>query len=373
MRLSRWVMWVVLPALAGAVAVAATALGSVANQTEFDSISCTSTRSCVAVGYFLGPGGEHTLAERFNGHSWSTERTPSPGSAPMLAGVSCGSPRFCMAVGNGSHGTVAELWNGSRWGVSTSQNPSGSTSALSAISCPAAGWCMAVGDSHNSQAPLAELYSGGAWTTVPIAAPAGTSFIALDGISCPSQASCVAVGSGMINRRYAAIAERYANGAWSDVPLQAHGPQPTLSAVSCVASGYCLAVGDATPQGAPQGPIAFAFSSTSTVELSPSGGSRAGLYGVSCTAAERCVTVGATSRGNVDYAYSEALDGSRWQPLQAANPGVPDALTGGVWCHSAGSCVAAGYYTGQGAQTAPLSEILSGTRWRSIPGNAKQL
>ena len=369
----RWVMRTVLPMLVGGLVAAATAIGSVANQTEFDAISCTSTRSCVAVGFFLGSGGEHPLAERFNGHSWSMQTTPSPGSAPMLSGVSCGSQRFCMAVGTGSRGTVAELWGGSRWGLSASQSPSGSTSALSAVSCPAAGWCVAVGASHDSQAPLAELYSGGAWTTMPIAAPSGTSFISLDGISCSSETSCLAVGSGMIDRRYAAVAERYANGEWTNVPLQAHGPQPTLTAVSCVGSGYCLAVGDATPQGTPQGPIAVAFSRASATELSPGGGSRAGLYGVSCPQAARCVTTGATSRGNVDYAYSEALNGTRWQTLPAADPGVPDALTGGVWCRSAGSCVAAGYYAGQGAQTAPLSEVLSGTRWRPIPGTAKQL
>jgi len=373
MRSTRWVIWMVLPMLVGGLAAAASATGSLAHQAEFDSISCTSTRSCVAVGFYLGSGGEHTLAEHFNGRSWSMQTTPSPGSAPMLTGVSCGSQRFCMAVGNGSRGTVAELWDGSRWSPSASQSPSGSTSALQAVSCPVAGWCMAVGASHNSQAPLAELYSGGAWTTTPIAPPAGTSFIGLDGISCASETSCLAVGSVTIDRRYAAIAERYANGEWTDVPLQEHGPQPTLSAVSCVGSGYCLAVGDATPQGTPRGPIAVAFSGTSATVLSPGGGSRAGLYGVSCTQAARCVTTGAASRGNVDHTYSEALDGTRWQTLQTTDPGVPDALTGGVWCHSAGSCVAAGYYAGQGAQTAPLSEVLSGTRWRPVPGTAKQL
>lgn len=206
-----------------------------------------------------------------------------------------------------------------------------------------------------------------------MAAPAGTSFIALDAISCPSEVSCLAVGSGNVRGHSVAVAERYANGVWAALPLKARGRQPTLTSVSCLASGYCLAVGDATPQGAPEGPIAVAVSSTSTTELSPGGGSRAGLSGVYCLAVARCVTVGATSRGNVDYAYSEALDGTRWRSLGVANPGTPDALTGGVWCSSARSCVAAGYYAGQGAQTAPLSEVLSGTRWRSIPGVAKQI
>jgi len=353
-------------------AVAGGAAGSVARQSEFGSVSCTSVRSCTAVGFFLSSGGEHTLAERFNGRSWSIESIPSPGTAPALFGVSCASRSFCMAVGNGSRGTIAEEWNGFRWGLSASRSPEPS-SALGAVSCPRVGWCMAAGGTDNDRLPLVELYSGGAWTVQQVAAPAGTSSIDLDAISCSSEAACLAVGSGEVHGRNVAVAERYANGAWANVPLEARGPQPTLTAVSCVASGYCLAVGDATPQGTPEGPIALAFSSTSSRELSPAGGTRAGLYGVDCLAAARCVTVGATSRGNVDYAYSEVLDGTRWRSLLLANPGVPDALTGGVWCRTARSCVAAGYYAGQGAQTAPLSEVLSGARWRSIPGIAKQL
>ncbi|MGH3262142.1 MAG: hypothetical protein ACRDNS_09125 [Trebonia sp.] len=278
-----------------------------------------------------------------------------------------------MAVGNGSRGTVAEFWTGARWSLSATPNPSGSSSALSAVSCPRAGWCMAAGERNSDAAPLMERYSGGAWTTEPLAAPSGTSFIVLDAISCPSEASCLAVGSGIVHGHKVVMAERYANGTWTDVPLTLRGRQPNLSAVSCLASGgYCLAVGEANLQGF-QGPIAVAFSGASVTDLSPGGGSRAGLYGVECLAAARCVTAGATSRGTVDSAFSEELAGTHWRSLKVANPGVPDALTGGVWCRTARSCVAAGYYAGQGAETAPLSELLGGTRWRSIPGVAKQL
>jgi hypothetical protein len=372
MRPIRFVGLTVFVALA-ATAVAGSAVGAVARQSEFGSVSCTSMRSCMAVGFFLSSGGEHTLAERFNGRSWSIEATVSPGIAPALFGVSCASTRFCMAVGSGSEGTIAERWNGFRWILSASRNPSGATSALGAVSCPRVGWCIAAGDSDNDRSPLVELYSGGAWTVQPLTAPDGTSFIDLDAISCSSEATCLAVGSADVRGHYVPVAERFANGAWANVPVEARGPQPTLTAVSCVASGYCLAVGDATPQGTPEGPIAVAFKSASSTVLSPAGGSRAGLYGVDCLAAGRCVTVGATSRGNVEYAYSEALSGTRWNSLEVANPGVPDALTGGAWCSSTRSCVAAGYYAGQGAQTAPLSEVLSGKHWRSIPGTAKQL
>ena len=60
--------------------------------------------------------GEIVIAERFDGASWQLESIPYPYSgSPHLAGVSCPSRLFCMAVGlfgaiNGSAGTVAAKW-----------------------------------------------------------------------------------------------------------------------------------------------------------------------------------------------------------------------------------------------------------------------
>lgn len=359
-------------ALVAPAVVAASTSAAVSTQTEFTSIACMSTRSCTAVGYFLASGGEHTLAERFDGRHWSIKPTPSPGTAPELSGLSCPSRRFCVAVGTGSRGTVAELWDGSRWRLTASRNPWGSDSALSAVSCPQAGLCMAVGagNGRSGDLMLVERFSRGAWTAKALAAPPGTSFIDLDAISCASETSCLAVGFGTIHGRNVAVAERYDKGTWANVPLDARGRQPELTAVSCPSVAYCLSVGAANLQGL-QGPIAFTFSGASPNELSPRGGNRVRLAGLDCVAVARCVTVGTTSRGSVDDAYSETLDGTRWSATRVSNPGVPDAL-GSVWCQSLRSCVAAGYYAGQGAEAAPLSELLSGRRWRSVPGVAKQ-
>ena len=65
------------------------------------SVSCPGQRACHAVGYGLDSTGELVLiGERFDGASWQLETIPHSGGIPHLAGVSCPSRFFCMAVGH---------------------------------------------------------------------------------------------------------------------------------------------------------------------------------------------------------------------------------------------------------------------------------
>jgi hypothetical protein len=69
-----------------------------------------------------------TLAESWNGTSWSLVPSPSPGSfSDELRGVSCTSPGSCMAVGDfegtGNQFTLAEAWNGTRWTTVKTPHP----------------------------------------------------------------------------------------------------------------------------------------------------------------------------------------------------------------------------------------------------------
>src|SRR5262249_58144572 len=60
--------------------------------------------ACTAVGGRLVPTrtGPATLAERWNGHTWSIQPTPNPPGHgfKLLNGVACTSRSSCMAVGN---------------------------------------------------------------------------------------------------------------------------------------------------------------------------------------------------------------------------------------------------------------------------------
>jgi hypothetical protein len=100
------------------------------------------------------------LAEHWNGATWQVQATPhpSPVDGPNgthnspLAGVSCAAANVCTAVGNYDSGngflTLAERFNGTSWTVQHSLTPIGaSISALDGVSCPTPNTCMAVGQS----------------------------------------------------------------------------------------------------------------------------------------------------------------------------------------------------------------------------------
>jgi hypothetical protein len=66
-------------------------------------VSCTSATACTAVGHYQnGAGTRVTLAERWDGTSWTIQPTPSLSPNyfyTTLSGVSCTSATACTAVG----------------------------------------------------------------------------------------------------------------------------------------------------------------------------------------------------------------------------------------------------------------------------------
>ena len=90
----RWngLRWAVLPS----------PIPSGATSSTFTSVSCTSSAACIAVGGYESSAGSFTLAERFNGATWSIQRTPNPSGSTqsVLNSVACTSPSECTAVGS---------------------------------------------------------------------------------------------------------------------------------------------------------------------------------------------------------------------------------------------------------------------------------
>ena len=127
------------------------------------SVSCTSATRCVAVGAETvfapipcGYGGSpcdqpqpkprfRTLAETWNGSSWSIQRAPSPKRLSTLTSVSCTSPNACTAVGgNYSSSLLAERWDGHQWSVQSLPRFRHPTD-LNAVFCTSRNGCTAVG------------------------------------------------------------------------------------------------------------------------------------------------------------------------------------------------------------------------------------
>lgn len=138
-----------------------------------NSVSCPNTGSCVAVGYW-GKGLGYSpvpLAEEWNGSSWSSTGAVLPGGATEgeTAYVSCASSTSaCEAVGQfyasaSGEGSLAEGWNGSSWTVQSTPNPSGAVNSyFDGISCSSSVACVADGSAFPPEGGIAfaESYSG---------------------------------------------------------------------------------------------------------------------------------------------------------------------------------------------------------------------
>ncbi len=185
-------------------------------------VNCATPTACTAVGTFLTLQGVYeTLVERWNGAAWTTQPSTNPPRAnySQLIGVSCSSISLCEAVGyfsnpGGPPLTLAERWNGVSWTVQATPNRRGArTNQLFGVSCGSATTCTAVGNFASAAGAfltLAERGKRNRWAIQRTAHPATASNSGFDAVSCPSPRSCLAVGylvdrSGTVRT----LAERY--------------------------------------------------------------------------------------------------------------------------------------------------------------------
>jgi len=183
-----------------------------------NGVSCVAATSCLAV----GSDGAKTLAERWSGGTWTVlpASDPTGALASFLTAVSCTSATACTAVGayrtapgDLLAGTLAERWDGTTWTIQPTPATTGITEPLAAVSCPAATACTATG----SYAPphggdlltLAEAWDGTAWTVQPTPnpSPAGTGTLAA--VTCQSTTACVAAGRSLVS----SLVETYSTAA----------------------------------------------------------------------------------------------------------------------------------------------------------------
>ena len=271
--------------------------GTIEYTAGLNAVSCTSPRSCIAVGSFADASGfQVPLAEHWDGSIWTlqaTPRTPAGGNTgdAVLLGVSCASATACTAVGYVSplerELPLVERWNGTNWSIQEAPappDPSGSAAVeLSAVSCPAALNCLAVGSVvvSDTPTPFTELWDGSRWTMLATPNPLGGG--SLNSVSCAPSASCIAVGSspGPI------LAERWDGSSWAiqSTPRQ---PSGSLGAVSCSSASSCVALGSV---GA-----ATLAGNVWTIDPAASG-APGGLLDLSCSTATACIGVGGENSG----------------------------------------------------------------------------
>ena len=106
-----------------------------------------------------------TLAERWDGSTWSLQGTPNVAAFNQLSGVSCPSENACIAVGNSlvdpdsNYKSLAERWNGKASTVEPTPNAQpvsqiGGT-YIDGVACASSKMCVAVGNDQDND-PLVE-------------------------------------------------------------------------------------------------------------------------------------------------------------------------------------------------------------------------
>jgi hypothetical protein len=320
--------------------------------------------------------GSATLAERWDGTSWSTQTTlnPAPRSEDSLAGVSCVSPR-CLAVGKNKYTEAgfAQLWNGSEWSLLVENTAS--AGAMSGISCASSTYCMIIGSAQNGTEvrswKLRESIGSWTLTSQSLAVPTGATQLKLNGVSCASSTACTAVGS-YYHEGSKPLVERWNGTEWSlqSAPGPAEGDGfSAMLAVSCASTSACTTVGEAAEK-----PTAERWNGSEWSLITPpkpTGAVSATLAGVSCTSSSACTAVGNFKEsGKKKKTLAESWNGSEWKVQSSPNPGeaVGNVKFQAVSCLSATSCFATGGYVTKETSGLPeeertLAETWNGSEW----------
>jgi hypothetical protein len=219
---------------------------------ELSGVSCPAVGTCFATGWYFTKSGMAAFTAAWNGGRWQVQPAPGPAHAGRLVGISCTSPRACVAVGD--HGTV--IWNGTRWRYAHVAAPAGAEAlVLNGVSCTSASACAAVGSYFSpvgGPLTLAETWNGSTWRFQPSPNPATQGRNQLNTVSCTAPSACTAVGVEAAGdfAPPGAFAETWSGTRWrlQPVPVPAGTVLSELFGVSCPVPGSCTAVGDTAGQ-----------------------------------------------------------------------------------------------------------------------------
>ncbi|HTW13212.1 MAG TPA: Ig domain-containing protein [Solirubrobacteraceae bacterium] len=376
----------------------AISLQSGASDSSLTSTACWSFASCISVGEDDVSGAEQAIVvPESNGIPGQAAAVALPpgaktgtGAVGSLNSVSCTASGACVAVGEYvdssgvTDGLVVPITNGvAGRGVEVTPPGASGESYLRAVSCPPAGACVAVGtygvSSNAYQEGVVVSVSGGVpgtatEVTLPADGDTGTPLVWVNSVSCWSGGDCVAAGQYQSDDSDAAINPLVvpitngtpATGAEVKLPANADtatgAQQSVLGSVSCQSTGTCVAVGSYVDTNGGSQPLVVPFSfgapgSTAEVHLpanAAGGAADDGLNAVSCAPTGECAAVGyyVDSHGSDEALVLPIAGGVGGIGLEAALPanavapasGAQSAPLDAVTCPASGSCLAVGDY-----------------------------
>ena len=183
---------------------------NVGNSAYVHSVSCTSSTSCVAGGaYRDGSGNYQAFVSVYNGSAWADHKVAglfNVESHGVVDSVSCTSSTSCVAGGqyrdgSGNDQAFVSVYNGSTWAdhkVAGLLNV-GNSAYVHSVSCTSSTSCVAGGyytDSSGNYQAFVSVYNGSVWTNQEVAGALNVgTFGTVYSISCASSGFCVAGGT----------------------------------------------------------------------------------------------------------------------------------------------------------------------------------
>jgi hypothetical protein len=308
----------------------------------FFDVSCVSGSDCWAVGTVInetsGNGNpEGTLIEHWDGGAWTMVPSPNPTTAgtsgAILQSVACTSSADCLAVGYSTtqgggglnRGQLIEQWNGTSWSIVPAAASGQPFDMLTRVDCLSASDCWAVGNAGPApQNPnflpifpnalgdqgLIEHWDGAAWSVVPSVSEPSPNGGYLAGFACTGPSDCWASGSTTDGTGMAAglLLEHWNGTSWSDTSGSVPDPMPGVGAImsniACVGPAQCWAVGSTGPFGGGGGnnfkPQAFVENWNGlswSIAPSPEVAALSLLNDVTCLPAVGCLAGGTSAVG----------------------------------------------------------------------------
>ena len=329
-----------------------------------------------------------TLIEHWNGTSWSIVKSPSPGTASnSLNGVAAVSTSNVWAVGTfansfSSSQTLIEHWNGTKWSVVKSPNPSGSTNnTLNGIAMVSTSDIWAVGYSANSntgiESTLIEHWNGTRWSIVKSPNPSGSMYNAFGGIAAVSTSDIWAVGTTITNASSSTLIEHWNGTQWSI----ASSPNPgsnynKLNEVAAVSANDIWAVGEfVNGNTGPKTLIEHWNGTQWSVVQSPAPGVRgSSLSGVAAVSANDVWASGGSYTNSASPTLIEHWNGTQWSVVKSPNPPhTTNNTLVGIAMVSHSDIWAVGYSTANNTGIgATLIEHWNGTKWSIIKSPATE-
>ena len=258
--------------------------------------------------------------------------------------------------------------SGPTWSASTPGVPGASITSLAGVTCLTTSDCWAVGDrfktSSSSTGPaLIEHFVGGRWVPVAAARAQKGTLDELSAVSCLSSADCWAVGMRS-GAHPGNLLEHYAgSGGWRAVGTPA--PQGELAAVSCEpAEDQCWAAGSSRDFRAA---ITFHLVGGRWHYVKPAtvSASFVQVNGLGCESVDDCLLVGfITPKHGAGSALAERWNGHAWSRLAVGGERAGGGSLAGVGCPQAGSrpaCWVVGQTVGKGSGIIPIHPLVE--RW----------